>query len=403
MTVADVHHLIDTARRVAPPAEPDEASQHRGWRLPEPISADELHAARTAPRCIVDRYLWADVAALIAPGGSSKTTLSLREFVCIVLGRPLWGLEVRAPGPVLLVTAEDRREFLVARLRRICESMDLTPAETSQVREQVRIYDCTADLRRLTAVVADVVVVSELAREMVDACSSAGFVPALVQFDPMVSFGVGESRVNDAEQGLINAARVITAGLDCAVRFVHHTGISKALDKADHQYAGRGGSALADGCRMVHVLTTVDDAELYRATGEHLAADDMAIKLSRPKLSYCPPATQPLYIVRRGYRFDLLRALRPQTSDEHAASVGQQLARFLEAEATDGRRHTKHTLEQLRPENMGRNDVRAGLAWLVARGAVYDVPAVGPDGKMPARGSRTYLATSGEPAARRAP
>jgi RecA-family ATPase len=305
-----------------------------------------------------------------------------------------------APGPVLVVTAEDRREYLVARLREICIGMSLTATETQIVMQQVRIWDCTTDVRRLTAVVGDVVVVSELAREIVDGCRSEGFMPALVQFDPMVSFGVGESRVNDAEQGLINAARVITAGLDCAVRFVHHTGVSKALDKAEHQYAGRGGSALADGCRMVHVLTIADDAELYRATGEHLAPDDMAVKLSRPKLSYCPPVTQPLFIVRRGYRFDLVQTLQPQTPDERTATVGQQLARFLRAEEGAGRRYTRHTLEQLRPDNLSRNEVRAGLAWLAARGALHDAPALGPDGKTPARGSRTYLAATGEPNAR---
>ncbi len=372
------------------------------WALPEPISADELRNARTAPRCIVDRYMWADVAALVAPGGSSKTTISLHEQVCIVLGRPVWGLEVQAPGPVLIVTAEDRREFLVARLRRICEAMQLSAGELARVREQVRIYDCTADVRRLTAVVDDVVVVSELAREMVDACQAQGFMPSLVQFDPMVSFGVGESRVNDAEQGLINAARVITAGLDCAVRYVHHTGVAKALDKAEHQYAGRGGSALADGCRMVHVLTTVDDAELYRATGEHLGGDEMAVKLSRPKLSYCPPSTQPLFIKRTGYRFQLLHTLQPVSDEERAAIVGQQLARFLRAENADGKRHTRRTLEELRPANLTRPEVRAGLAWLQAQGLLQDAPVLDADGKTPARGARAYLAVVGEATANRA-
>ena len=400
MTIADVHRLVDTARRVQ--VQPNEGLQHRGWCLPAPISSDELHAARTAPRCIVDRYLWADVAAIVAPGGSSKTTLGLHEFICIALGRPLWGLEVVAPGPVLVVTAEDRREYLVARLREICLGMNLTAAETAVVQQQVRIWDCTTDVRRLTAVVGDVVVVSELAREIVDGCRAEGFMPALVQFDPMVSFGVGESRVNDAEQGLINAARVITAGLDCAVRFVHHTGVAKALDKADHQYAGRGGSALADGCRMVHVLTVADDAELYRATGEHLAVDDMAVKLSRPKLSYCAPVTQPLFIVRRGYRFEQVHALQPLTPDERTATVGEQLAMFLKSEEAAGRRHTRHTLEQLRPDNLSRNEVRAGLAWLASRGRLHDAPAFGPDGKTPARGSRTCLVALAEPAARRA-
>jgi RecA-family ATPase len=48
--------------------------------------------------------------------------------------------------------------------------------------------------------------------------------PVLVIIDPAVSFGVGETRVNDAEQGLIEAARRIRAALGCCVRYVHHTG-----------------------------------------------------------------------------------------------------------------------------------------------------------------------------------
>lgn len=52
----------------------------------------------------------------VAPGGTGKTTLILYEAICIALGLPLYGLEVKKPGPVLILTAEDSREMLLYRL-----------------------------------------------------------------------------------------------------------------------------------------------------------------------------------------------------------------------------------------------------------------------------------------------
>lgn len=366
------------------------------WALPDVIGAEELLKARLAPRCIVKDYLFADVAALVAQGGTGKTTMSLAEKVCIALGRPVWGLPVREPGPSLIVTAEDRREFLVARLRRVCEAMRLSPAELDTVRSSIRIHDCTADVRQLTAVVQDVVVVTDFSAELVGACKRSAFAPAIVEFDPMVSFGVGESRVNDAEQGLVHAARAISVGLDCAVRYVHHTGKAAGRERMQDQYAGRGGSALADGSRMVHVLTPVNDAELYKATGERLTNGQSAFALARPKISYAPP--QPvLYIRREGYAFDVLRAVEAPSTQERQRLLGEQLARYLAAELQRDRRHTRNTLESIRPENMSRADVRAGLAWLSAAGRLHEAPVVLDGGKRPATGARSYLVADGEP------
>ncbi|MEA3641516.1 MAG: DnaB-like helicase N-terminal domain-containing protein, partial [Lamprobacter sp.] len=79
----------------------------------------EIARATLAPRCIVDRYLYADVAQVVAPGGTGKTTMLLYEAAMIALGTPLWGLRIEQPGWTLFVTAEDRRERLLARLREI--------------------------------------------------------------------------------------------------------------------------------------------------------------------------------------------------------------------------------------------------------------------------------------------
>ena len=92
-----------------------------------------------------------------------------------------------------------------------------------------------------------------------------------------MSFGVGESRVNDAEQGLIEAFRIIRNQLDCCVEGIHHTGKANARDKSTDQYSGRGGSALADGARMVAVLYTLTPSEWLQATGTSLGADESGL------------------------------------------------------------------------------------------------------------------------------
>lgn len=361
------------------------------WNVPAPATPVEWNTAPLAPRCIVENYLFADVATLIAPGGTGKTTATLYEAACIVLGRPVWGLRVREPGPVVIVTAEDRKALLIGRLREVCRAMRLTPAETDTVREYVLIDDRTTDLRRLTTVASDVVTPTAFASEIVAQCWFRGLAPALVQFDPMVSFGVGEARVNDAEQGLIEAARIIVAGIDCCVRYVHHSGKGPALDKRSDQYSGRGGSALADGSRMVAVMQAVEEGELARATGETLTQGQSAFVLHRPKVSYAPPQASPLYVLREGYRFDALRNLVPRTDAERDAASAEQIARYLAAELADGRRHTRNTLEAAPPGNLGRNDMRRALAWLEARGRLVVTPILTADGKPPKTGARYFL------------
>jgi RecA-family ATPase len=306
------------------------------WTLPEPIGVDEMAAARLTPRCIVEKYLFADVATLNAPGATGKTTATLYEAACIVLGLPVWGLRVETPGPVLIVTAEDRREFLVARLREVCLALRLSPHQTALVREQVRIDDRTVNRRRLTAIVGDVVETSALAAEIVEGCKANDYAPVLVQFDPLVSFGVGESRVNDAEQGVIDASRVIVAGLDCCVRLIHHVGKANSRDKATDQYAGRGGSALPDGARMVHIMQPAEASDLAKATGRSLAEDEHAFVLHRPKLTYtAPQKDKPLFVVRRGFQFEYVPTLDAQGREAEAQKREAERLRELRGAVLD--------------------------------------------------------------------
>lgn len=369
----------------------------RSWDPPAPIASDEWATARLAPACIVENYLYADVALMIAPGGTGKTTLLLYEAIHIVLGLPLWGRQVKQPGPVLVLTAEDPREVLVARLREIAQHLNLTPEQQHQVMRDVLISDLAGSGWKLSRVHNDVVLPSELADLIVRGMKARP--PVLVTIDPAVSFGVGEARVNDAEQGLIDAGRRIRAGLNCCVRFVHHTGKQVALERREDQYAGRGGSAFADGARMVVVMhgyrgrMQAEAKDWMKRTHTVLGLDETGIQLTLAKLSYAAPQP-PIFVRRTGHAgFSLVEVedVVETARDENERAQVLVLDR-VRADLEAGTKHTKATLEAVANElELSRKAVRDALLILTSRGALEEVEIDPP----PARGARKFLQVIG--------
>lgn len=352
-------------------SEPKMAAARAG--LLAPITEAELSAARTSPRVLVHNLLFACVRTRLAAGGVGKTTLALFEAVMLALGRPLWGREPPAPVRTALVTREDDRELLVARLREIMDAMRLGTVERANVLARVRVLDMSAKPFRLTKIEGDVVTPAGGAVEWLVALLTA-FAPDWVIFDPLVSFGTGESRVNDAEQGLIEAARIIKSRLQCCVELVHHTGKQNAREKALDQYAGRGGSALADGARMVAVLQPLESGEWLKATGTALAPGESGLVMALPKLSYAPPQDA-IYIRRRGYLFTHEIAV-PQTPAQEGEARAQRLFDFLQSEFDAGRKFNQTDLcTQTDETGLSRDQIRAAITTLKVAGRIVRVGA----------------------------
>ena len=309
-----------------------------------------------------------DVGVFVAPGGTGKTTLLLFQVIHIVLGRDLFGHRVLNPGPVIILTAEDSRETLIARLRHMCQQLNLSQDEERQVREEVNITDVSGKGFKLTTVEKDVVAPSKLLDRFV--VNASELHPSLIIIDPMVSFGVGESRINDSEQGLIDAARRIKNELRCAVLYVHHTGKANARDASLDQYSGRGGSALADGARMVHVLQRLDHEAWTEATGDELADDDSGFVLARPKMTWCPPQPH-IYLKRRGYVFERFDAV---AATEGAGAVidrdAEKVFQFLREEYLQGKKYSQNDLMHLKLMSNGR--LRAAVSRLKADNRLMD-------------------------------
>lgn len=335
----------------------------------QPISSDEWSTARLSPDCIVENYLFADVALLIAPGGVGKTTLILYEAICITLGLPLYGRRIARPGPVAILTAEDGRELLIARLNRIAGAMGLTAEQVARVQRSVLIEYVGNSPFRLTEVVGDTVVLSPVTDALISRIKPLN--PAVVVIDPAVSFGVGESRVNDAEQGLVMAARRIRDAVNCCVRYVHHTGKGNARDKTIDQYSGRGGSAFADGARMVSVLQSLEPGEWKKATGEPLPNGCTGMVLALPKLSYAPPQAD-IFIERDGYSYRSTGPQPEQSLGEVQASHDAVVLDFIIEQHRAGVHYSRKSIEGSGRTGLRRNDLRAAVERLIVDGKLLD-------------------------------
>jgi len=358
-----------------------EAERLHAFPAPLPISEEEWLEARSAPRCIVENYFYADVGVFIAPGGTGKTTLVLFEAIHIALGIDLFGHRVANEGIVVLLTAEDSREMLVARLRSIARQMDLRHAEMKRVRESVLISDVSGQGLKLTKVDRDVVQASTHVDKLISTLQRVK--PVVIFIDPAVSFGVGESRVNDAEQGLVEAGRKMRNALTCAVIYIHHTGKQNARDKSGDQYAGRGGSAFADGSRMVQVLHSLEARDWLSATGEELAVGEVGLRLTRPKLSYSP-AQPALYIARNGYSFRKVEAA--ESKDGLVRANADKVWKILNDEVIAGRFPSQRSIEAM-DCGLTQRAVRDAIAWLRSESRVSEKPvaSTGHGGK------RSYL------------
>ena len=283
----------------------------------QPITIEELRDARLNPRVVLPYMLYADVRTRISAGGTGKTTVALYEAITLALGRELWGRQPERAMRTAVVTREDTREVLVARAREVMRALELTPAEVAQVLANLIVVDLSYVGFRVSRVVDDVVEPhSEALGWLVELLR--GFRPDWLVMDPLVSFGVGEQRVNDAEQGLIEAMRILRNEFDCCVEGIHHSGKANAREKALDQYAGRGGSALADGARMVCVMQPLEPDEWFKATGDWLQDGDTGIVMALPKLSYCRQQ-EPIYVRRRGYAFtQVMPVAAPSTAEREA-------------------------------------------------------------------------------------
>lgn len=350
----------------------------------KPLDLNDMSKARITPKCIVENMLFADLALIAAEGGTGKTTLLLYESIHIALGLELWGCRVLNPGRTIFITAEDGEELLQARLLKIMDAMGLDDWQRRRVASNVMFWDVTGSLVRLAELDGrGNLKLTELADRIVETYRDANL--AQVVFDPCISFGPGERIVNDGEQAIVTACRRIIRGLNCCVRLVHHTGKSNARNGEIDQYAGRGGTALPDGARMVTILSGVNRTT-SRPQNFHLQPGESGFVMARAKLSYAPPQPN-IWVIRTGWTFSYIIE-QPRNPEAVRSQDAETVADFLINEFAHGRRYTANSLELCGSTGLSRARLRAALAVLETLGRIEERDL--PDDQKHGR-RKTYL------------
>lgn len=232
-----------------PPVDPD----------PSPLFEDylDLGALLSAPPPPLDfvlpGLLGGTLGVLVSPGGAGKSMLALGLAACVAAGRSLWGLlpSDPAPGPVLLLSAEDPRPILAHRLHALvdvpCGGAGLR--DDTGFRERFRVKSVqgrgfgvgTWSPAGFQASAAFDV----LRREVLE------LRPRLVILDTLNRCLAGIPENDNAALGrIISELEAMVAPVGAACLVLHHVGKSSAREgQGDEQQAARGAGAITDNAR----------------------------------------------------------------------------------------------------------------------------------------------------------
>jgi hypothetical protein len=367
------------------------------------ITADEWEAPPRDPDIVVDRLLLMDACGFVAPGGTGKTTVSMVEYINIILGRPVWDRRVVRPGGVAFLTAEDTRSVTISRLKRAMDATGLSGADRKRVQDNFFIDDVS--LKGVRLVKADKhgeLRATRLKTELIKKYSGRGL--AVLHLDPASLLGPGEVHANDGGAVMNLVLRQLSIELQCCTQLIAHVAQAVARGGIMDQYAARGGTANVDNSRGQRQMVRLKSRDLdfngtkYRIPEEAVSDED--IRLGRVlailvhKLSYVELDPTPIFIGRQGFRFthlqpQVLGKPREATVDDDLETI----AGFIERGLANGQRFTASALSDLHHKAVGlprtriRDLIKEGQE--IGRFALAELP---PDQRQ---GSRTsYLITT---------
>jgi hypothetical protein len=307
----------------------------------DPANATAKRVRAEAPEFIhwvVDQLLPRDVGLLNATGGQGKSTLTLWMAVLYAIRQPLFGCSAQVPGKVLIISGEDPEGRIGYRLNKVCEAAHLTPDELAMVDDNIFVEDFSSESIQL--VESDGrgnLQLTDAVDELIAAYKGQPI--RWIILDPLISFGPGESYVNDGFQKVIIACRKLVAEFNCFVQLVHHVSKEVATNKTTGQHAGRGGTALGDGSRFESQLMTYRG--MAKGTPKEVPSDLFArggslLAFHIHKLSDAGLPAEPFWITREGFQFTWI------------PGNGQDTSAHLEAEIDMGSRQQNAILGFLR-------------------------------------------------------
>ena len=241
------------------------------------------------------------VGALVAAGGTGKTTLLLILFVCIATGRPFFGCTVMQ-GTTMLLSSDDPQADLEAALVQVCQAMQLTPDERTLVSAKIRVIsllglDGTKVFTTLEGGAVYTTGLDELILQAVEGVKDL----VVVALDTLRQFSGGSSNDEQVMKLTIADATTVALRTGAAVILPHHTGKQNYRDGIGDMYCGSGSAAIADNSRFVLLLQTTTWADIeakVQRTGQE-QGDPLVLTSTRGSLRVKAP--EPIFLHRDGF------------------------------------------------------------------------------------------------------
>ena len=264
------------------------------------------------------------VGALVAAGGTGKTTLLLILAVCHATGRPFFGQEVMV-GTFVLMSNDDPQEDLEAALDEVIRAMRLSVDELKSVAERVRIHSLQGEpgLKTFSTFAAGAVVATGLEELILQAVRGISDLVGLA-LDTLRQFSGGSSNDEQVVKLTVAGATEIALQTGAYVVLPHHTGKQNYRDGVADMYCGSGSAAIADNCRFVLLLqtTTWSDIESkVQRTGQE-RGDPLVLVSTRGSLLMKP--IEPIFLHRDGFhigRVEGATLTRDQREDEKDRAI----------------------------------------------------------------------------------
>lgn len=303
------------------------------------------------------------VGALVAAGGTGKTTLLLILAVCIALGRPFFGCQV-LQGAFVLLSGDDSQDDLDGALVLVMQAMKLTPNDVAQVAERVRILSLLQldGVRTFTTTVHGDVVATGLENLIAHAVQGVKNLRGIA-LDTLRQFSGGSSNDEQVIKLTIAGATKLALETGAFVILPHHTGKQNFREGVTDMYAGSGSAAIADNCRFVLLLQTTtwaDIASKVNRTGQE-RGDPLVLRSTRGSLLVKAP--EPMFLYRDGYHMGRVAGsvlTREQQGDERDREI---------LRAVGGSAETKTAIaKKVRGR---RTDVLARIAELEGQGYLF--------------------------------
>lgn len=224
------------------------------------------------------------VSALVAPGGTGKSTYAILEALAVASGRAdICGLKPYRPGKVLIYNTEDPRDEMFRRLLALCEHHNIDKSVLDNVYVESGLDRSLIVAREDHGVIR----FTKQGRKFQEFCKRKGF--KLIVIDPLVSAHQVDENSNVQMDAVVKYFGKIANETRAAISIVHHTYKMPHGTGAGDQNTARGASAIVNATRISSTMTimSVKEAETMRIPPEERR---QFIRLDNAKGNMSPPA-----------------------------------------------------------------------------------------------------------------